>query len=132
MINGNGFKLGYNEGPNHYDIDGGLPVPFSTRMDPSIRGRAITIHNGKNIYIKDVTVCYSPSWTIHTIYCSHVTMDHIMVISKGTGKTGASDDICILNGDGIDPDSSIHVNIFDCFFYTGDDAVAVKSGRDRE
>lgn len=132
MINGNGFKLGYNEGPNHYDADGGLPVPFSTRLDPNLRGRVIALHNGRNIYVKDVTVCYGPSWTIHTIYCSHVTFDHITVISKGTGKTGASDDICILNGDGIDPDSSHHVNVFDTFFFTGDDAVAIKSGRDRE
>jgi polygalacturonase len=59
-------------------------------------------------------------------------MDHIKVISKGTGKTGASNDICILNGDGIDIDSSIYVNVFDSFFLTGDDAVAIKSGRDRE
>ncbi len=132
MINGNGFKLGYNEGPNPYDIDGGHPVPWTTKLDPNVRGRAITIHNGRNVYIKDVTVCYSPSWTIHTIYCSHVTFDHITVISKGTGKTGASDDICILNGDGIDPDSSININVFDSFFLTGDDAVAIKSGRDRE
>lgn len=132
MINGNGFKLGYHEGPNHHDKNGGRPVPFSTQLDPTLRGRAITLHNAQNVYIKDVTVCYSPSWTIHTIYCDHVTFDHLQVVSKGTGRTGAADDICILNGDGIDPDSSTNINIFDCCFFAGDDAVAVKSGRNRE
>ncbi|MCM1194250.1 MAG: Ig-like domain-containing protein, partial [Acetatifactor muris] len=132
MINGNGFKLAYNEGPNHHDKRGGMPVPFSTQSDPTRRGSTILLQNCRKVCVKDLMVCYAPGWTIHAIYCDQVTFDHVHVVSKGTGKTGAADDICILNGDGIDPDSSTNVNIFHCFFYTGDDAVAVKSGRNKE
>ena len=82
--------------------------------------------------MKDVTVAYAPSWTIHPIYSRNLTFDNISVVSKGDGYTGAADDICVLNGDGIDPDSSILVNIFNINFLTGDDAVAIKSGRNKE
>lgn len=132
QINANGFKLAYNEGPNHKTGNGGIPIPSSPAIDQTIRGRAITLHNAQNVYIKDVQVAYSPSWTIHPIYCDSITFDNLDIISKGNGKTGAADDICILNGDGIDPDSSTNVNIFNSRFYTGDDAVAVKSGRNKE
>jgi len=132
QINGNGFKLGYNEGPNQKSGNGGKPVPESTKLDPTVRGRAITLHNAQNVYIADLNVAYSPSWTIHPIFCDNVTFDNIDLVSKGTGKTGAADDITILNGDGIDPDSSTNINIFNCRFFAGDDAIALKSGRNRE
>ena len=132
QINGNGFKLAYNEGLNHKTGNGGIPYPSSPAIDQTIRGRLITIHNAQNVYMKDVQLAYGPSWTVHPIYCDSITFDNLDIVSKGNGETGAADDICILNGDGIDPDSSTNVNIFNTHFYTGDDAVAVKSGRNKE
>lgn len=132
QINANGFRLGYNEGLNQKTGSGGWPEPMTPAMDQTVRGRAITLHNAKNVYMKDVTVAYAPSWTIHPIYSRNLTFDNISVVSKGDGYTGAADDICVLNGDGIDPDSSILVNIFNINFLTGDDAVAIKSGRNKE
>jgi hypothetical protein len=38
----------------------------------------------------------------------------------------------IKNGDGCNPDSSTYVYIFDNTFNTGDDCIAIKSGRDLE
>lgn len=132
QINANGFTLGYNEGLNQKTGNGGQPEPMTPAMDQTVRGRAITLHNAKNVYMKDVTIAYAPSWTIHPIYSKNLTFDNISVVSKGDGYTGAADDICVLNGDGIDPDSSILVNIFNINFLTGDDAVAIKSGRNKE
>lgn len=132
QINGNGFKLAYNEGLNHKTGNGGIPYPSSPAIDQTIRGRLITLHNARNVYMKDIQLAYGPSWTVHPIYCDSITFDNIDIVSKGNGVTGAADDICILNGDGIDPDSSTNVNIFNSHFYTGDDAVAVKSGRNKE
>jgi polygalacturonase len=61
-----------------------------------------------------------PFWVIHPTYCSSVTVRGIRVDSRN------------LNNDGTDPDSSEDVLIEDCWYNTGDDAIAVKSGRDQD
>lgn len=134
QINANGFSLAYHEGANINTakvITRDYPV-----KDATSRGSAIRLHNGRNIYLKDVQVAYAPGWTVHAIFCENLTFDGMEVISQGDGDCGQGADIfhCghIFNGDGIDPDSCMHVNLFDILFTTGDDAVAIKSGRGRE
>lgn len=130
MINGNGFSLAINEGPN-------LPSDVERQIkDQSLRGRSILIQNAKDVYIKDITVAYSPSWTIHMLYCDETSIDDINVISLGNGDVGQGTGIDaeghIRNGDGIDPDSCTHMNIFNSYFRTGDDVITLKSGRNKE
>ena len=132
QINGDGFRLGYNEGPNRYEAGGGIPVPFSPIVNPTMRGSLIRMHNAKNVYVADVTLAYGPGWQVHPIYSTQVTFNHLELISKGNGVTGCADNIGILNGDGIDPDSCSHINIVDCYFYVNDDSVTLKSGRNKE
>ena len=132
QINGDGFRLGYNEGCNQHNAGGGKPVPFSPIMNQTLRGSILRMHNAKNVYVADLTLAYGPGWQVHPIYCMDITFDNVKLISKGNGVTGAADDIGILNGDGIDPDSCAHVNIVNCFFFCNDDSVTLKSGRNRE
>lgn len=132
QVNGNGFRLAFNEGPNQADYGGGRPVPFSPIMNQTFRGSLLRIHNGRNIYVADITFAYGPGWQVHPIYCDQITFNHLSMVSKGDGVTGATDDICILNGDGIDPESCSNINIIDCEFFCGDDSVTLKSGRNRE
>lgn len=58
------------------------------------------------------------------------------VITQGNGNAGNGTALksCghIPNGDGIDPESCTNANIFNVDFSTGDDAVAMKSGRNQE
>jgi polygalacturonase len=73
-----------------------------------------------NVLIEGVTLTNMPFWVVHPIFCRNVTVRGIRVVST----TG--------NNDGCDPDSCTDVLIEDCYFETGDDAIAIKSGRDHD
>ncbi|MGB8194143.1 MAG: glycoside hydrolase family 28 protein [Chitinophagaceae bacterium] len=85
------------------------------------RGRLICLLNCQNVSISGLTVTEPPSWTIHYIYSNNITCHNLTIITKG-----------IRNGDGIDPDSSTDCYIFNCTFDTGDDCIAIKSGKNPE
>lgn len=84
------------------------------------RGRLICIMNGRNINIQGLNIENPPCWTIHYIYCDQVVLHDLNIISTAR------------NGDGIDPDSSTGSYIFNCKFSTGDDCIAIKSGKNPE
>lgn len=84
------------------------------------RGRLICIMNGQNIDIQGLNIINSPCWTIHYIYSNQVTLHDLNINSTAH------------NGDGIDPDSSTDSYIFNCSFSTGDDCIAIKSGKNPE
>ena len=84
------------------------------------RGRLILIMNAENVEVAGLTLEETPCWTLHYIYSENVSLH---------GLTIRSD---VRNGDGIDPDSSRNSYIFDCSFDTGDDCIAIKSGKNPE
>jgi polygalacturonase len=59
-------------------------------------------------------------WIINPVLCNNVTIKGITVESNGP------------NNDGCDPESCKNVLIKDCYFNTGDDCIALKSGRNRD
>ncbi len=85
------------------------------------RGRLICLMNCQNVSISNLTITEPPCWTIHYIYCNNITCSNLNIITNG-----------IRNGDGIDPDSSTDSYIFNCTFDTGDDCIAIKSGKNPE
>ncbi len=86
-----------------------------------VRGRLINMSNCKNIRISGLTLGEGASWNIHMVYSENIITDHCTFRSKG-----------IWNGDGWDPDSSVNCTLFACNFYTEDDSVAIKSGKNPE
>ncbi len=137
-INANGFTLAYYEGPNTNETSTGTMSPTVKTLidDPTTRGRTVTLHNAQNVYFEGITTSFSPGWCVHPIYCDSVTFDGMNVITKAnnTHKDGAgkSQSNQILNGDGIAPESCSRINITDVWFCTGDDNIAMKSGRNKE
>ncbi|MCR5108483.1 MAG: glycoside hydrolase family 28 protein [Lachnospiraceae bacterium] len=85
------------------------------------RGRLINMSNCKNIWIHGLMLGYAPAWNLHFIYSDNIVTDHCTIESKG-----------VWNGDGWDPDSSTNSTIYACQFFTEDDSVAVKSGKNPE
>lgn len=86
-----------------------------------VRPKLINISNSQNVVISGVTLRDGACWNVHMIYSDHVVTQ---------GCTFYSTDVW--NGDGWDPDSSTNCSIFNCMFYTGNDSVAVKSGKNPE
>lgn len=82
-----------------------------------LRPNFIQPYRSRNILIEGVTINNSPMWEIHPVLCQNVTVRGVTVVTHGP------------NNDGCNPESSRDVLIEDCVFDTGDDCVAIKSGR---
>lgn len=93
-------------------------------------GRAVCIRNARNVYIHGITIKQSPAWCLHIIYSEYVCVNQVRIYTKtdenGVPYTG------IANGDGIDIDSSRHVDIIHSVIASRDACVSVKSGRNAE
>jgi polygalacturonase len=87
-----------------------------------LRPPLIQILDGKNVLITDVTIKNPPFWTINPVYCDGVTIRGITIDNPEDSP----------NTDGIDPESSRNVHISDSMLSTGDDCIAIKSGRDAQ
>jgi polygalacturonase len=85
-----------------------------------LRPSFIQPYRCKNILIQGVTIKDSPMWVIHPVLSENITVRGVKIISHGP------------NNDGCDPESCKDVLIEDCLFDTGDDCIAIKSGRDHD
>lgn len=74
----------------------------------------------RRVLVSGITVLNAPFWVLHPTLCEDVTVTGVTVRSPA------------INNDGCDPESCSRVLISGCTFVTGDDCVAVKSGRDAD
>ena len=85
-----------------------------------LRPNFIQPYRCKNILIEGVTIVRSPMWEIHPVLSENITVRGVKIHSHGP------------NNDGCDPESSRDMLIEDCVFDTGDDCIAIKSGRNND
>jgi len=85
-----------------------------------LRPSFIQPYRSRNILIEGVHIINSPMWEIHPVLSSNITVRGVTITTHGP------------NNDGCDPESSRDVLIEDCVFDTGDDCIAIKSGRDND
>ena len=98
-------------------------VPVSERVfgkDHYLRPNFIEFFECTNVLIQDVKIINSPFWEIHPMKSTNVIVDGVNIFSHGP------------NNDGCDPEYSKNVLIKNCTFNTGDDCIAIKSGRDND
>jgi polygalacturonase len=85
-----------------------------------LRPQFIQPYRCQNVLIEGVTIRNSPMWEIHPVLCRNVIVQHVNINTHGP------------NNDGCDPESCTDVLIKDCYFDTGDDCIAIKSGRNAD
>jgi polygalacturonase len=74
----------------------------------------------KNLLIDGVTFKDSPMWFLNPVLSENITVTNVTV--EGLGP----------NNDGFDPECSKNILVKNCYFNTGDDCIAIKSGRNND
>lgn len=77
-------------------------------------------YNCKNVLLEGLTIIDGPFWNVHPVYCQNVIVRDLTIKNHGP------------NGDGCNPDSCRYVLIEGCLFDTGDDCIAIKSGKNND
>jgi polygalacturonase len=99
-------------------MEDGVPVKDRVFGEGSfLRPNFIQPYRCKNVLIEGVKIINSPMWEVHPVLCENVTVRSVWISSHGP------------NNDGCDPESCRDVLIKNCYFDTGDDCIAIKSGR---
>ncbi len=125
-------RYGHKEGDVHQRNEHNLPrlsqmvedgVPVEERVFGEGHQFRVTFFEPfecENVLIKDVKFINAPFWVMHPTKSNNVTVDGVTVESHGP------------NNDGCNPEYSQNVHIKNCLFDTGDDCIAIKSGRDND
>ncbi|MFT3827905.1 MAG: glycoside hydrolase family 28 protein [Chitinophagaceae bacterium] len=123
-------QYGWKEGmPNQLKARDSLHALMRAGVDPRkrifgdghyLRPYMFQPYNCKNVLVSGVKMINSPMWFISPVMCENVTIEKVHVQAEGP------------NTDGCDPDACRNVLIKDCYFDTGDDCIAIKSGRDED
>ena len=98
-------------------------VPMDERSfgpKDGLRPQMVNFNQCEGILIEDVTLLRSPFWVIHPLLSKDITVRGVHINNNGP------------NGDGCDPESCDRVLIENCYFNTGDDCIAIKSGRNND
>ena len=98
-------------------------VPFDERKfgkGQGLRPQLVNFVRSERILIQGVKMLNSPFWVIHPLLSKNITVDGVTIWNEGP------------NGDGCDPEACENVLIQNCIFHTGDDCIAIKSGRNND
>lgn len=87
-----------------------------------LRPVMVSLISCKKVLIDGPTFQNSPAWNIHPLMCEDFTMRNTTVRNPWFSQ----------NGDGIDIESCKNSIIHDCSFDVGDDAICIKSGKDKD
>lgn len=121
-------KYGWTEGMNSQEIVGRPRLLEADRtelsveerrmtLDDALRPQLINIYKCESVLIEGVTLQNSPFWVVHPLFVNDLIVRNVTINSAGP------------NSDGCDPESCANVLIEGCTFNTGDDCIAIKSGR---
>jgi polygalacturonase len=103
------------------DAENGVPVEKRVYAEGAyLRPPFIQPYRCRGVLIEGITITNSPFWLINPVLCENVTVSGVTCKSHGP------------NSDGCNPESCRDVLIENCLFDTGDDCIAIKSGRNAD
>jgi polygalacturonase len=85
-----------------------------------LRPNFIQFYGCKNILVDGLILKNSPMWNMHPVLSENIIIRNVEVRALGP------------NNDGCNPESSKNILIENCLFDTGDDCIAIKSGRNED
>ena len=100
----------------------GIPTELRVFDDTvsTLRPPFLQFYASRSIRIEDVQIKNSPFWEINPVLCEDVLVRGVQIETD------------LYNNDGVDPESCRNVCIEACYFLTGDDCIAIKSGRNED
>ena len=108
-----------------YCVDQNVPVITDDALWIKVKSflRPVMLHfvDCKQILLEGVTFENSPAWNLHPMCCENLILRNVNVRNPWYSQ----------NGDGVDIESCKNVVIADCSFDVGDDAICMKSGKDK-
>lgn len=95
-------------------------VPVEQRVfgqGHGLRPNFLQPYRCQNVLVEGITIVNSPMWEIHPVLSKNITVRDVTIDSHGP------------NNDGCNPECSTDIHVHGCTFSTGDDCMAIKSGR---
>ncbi|MFQ1702527.1 glycoside hydrolase family 28 protein [Loktanella agnita] len=92
--------------------------PKETRQGAR-RPRTLFLAHCTDTLLSGITVCNSPSWTVHPFRCEGLTAAALRIENPADSP----------NTDGFDPESCINIQMRGLHISVGDDCIAVKAGK---
>jgi polygalacturonase len=100
-------------------------TPTVENMEPykqALRPVMVSFVNCEKLLLDGVTFQNSPAWNLNPLLCEHVTLSNLTIRNPWYSQ----------NGDGLDIESCRIGTVTNCRFDVGDDAICIKSGKDKE
>ncbi|MCP9770433.1 glycoside hydrolase family 28 protein [Lacihabitans sp. LS3-19] len=115
------FKLGGNGADQNVRFDLHTKEEFLAIRD-FLRPVMVSIQNSKNVMFDGPVFQNSPAWCLHPLMVENLIVRNITVRNPWYSQ----------NGDGIDVESCKNVIVENSSFDVGDDAICIKSGKDKD
>ena len=88
----------------------------------AFRPKMFLLTGCRDLEVRDIMFAEAPNWGLHMLGCDGVLVDHVKIRNL----------LDVPNCDGIDPDHSRNVEIKNCDIVSGDDAIVVKTSRQKK
>lgn len=87
-----------------------------------LRPALLNFEQCTNVWLEGVCFQNSPAWNLHPFQCENVVIENVMVINPWNSQ----------NGDGLDLEACKNCLVVNTKFDVGDDAICVKSGKNKD